>query len=387
MDVGELTFIASLIEKHLTGSLSEGERITLEIWLKDSEEHQKIFNRICSEKFLEQWRAEEMLFDAESASHDFIKKTFKDSKQAIRQWWKYAAAIVVLLIGTTILLYKHAPEEEVPLLQRVGGSMARLTLENGQTIELSGTMSDTLLQGNVSLYASGDKLEYQAINNSSVYAVNVLEVPRKGEFFLQLSDGTKVWLNSETRLCYPVVFTGKERSIRMEGEIYLEVQKDTCRPFIVDMPGRGRVEVTGTSFNVRNYRDEENVQVTLVEGGVRIASVIGKKIGLQPGEQGRITSENHVGKQNVNVSIYTAWREGRFVFKEQPLEEILKTISRWYDVEVIFEDEKVKKATFSGNLKRYDDFGKIIGMLESIRIARFKLEENCIRVYAYKNAD
>lgn len=382
MEIGELTRIASLIEKYLRGELSETERKELDCWIENSENHRSTFQRICSEKFLEQWRAEENMFDADKACEHFIREQMPRKRKPFLRWMGYAAAVFVLLLGTTLFLYDKGLEvkEETSCLQGCGSSVARLTLGDGRIVDFSGNMKDTLRQGSVLLCASDGGIEYQAGEGSRADAYNELEVPRKGEFFLRLSDGTKVWLNSETRLRYPVVFSGKERVIQVEGEVYIEVSKDAAHPFIVEMSGRGRIAVTGTSFNVRNYADEEAVRVTLVQGGVRLIAETGT-VSLEPGEQGCIVAGQKVDKKKVNVSLYTAWRDGRFVFKEQSLEEIMRTVARWYDVEVEFESEKVRQVTFSGNLKRYDDFGKIIGMLEAIKIARFEINGNCIRVY------
>lgn len=388
MEINKQTYIASLIGKHLRGVLLASERKELDDWLRESEENEALFRRICSEKFLEEWRGEDLLFDTNKGYNRFTKNVEFRSKKRIYHYWGYVAAAAVLLIGMTVLfrISGISPEPETAAFPEHGCSMARLILDDGRVVEFSGDGKDTLFQGGGRLFASGKGIEYKTGSELPAGGYNELEVPRRGEFFLLLGDGTKVWLNSETRLRYPVAFSGNERVVSVEGEAYFEVHKDAARPFIVEMEGSGRVEVTGTSFNVHHYANEGGAQVTLVEGSVCLENG-GEKVSLEPGEQGGILPGGKIGKKKVNISLYTAWKDGRFVFKEQPLEEIMRTVARWYDVDIVFENESVRQVTFSGNLRRYDDFGKIVSMLEAIGVARFKVEGNRICVSEYKTAD
>lgn len=383
MEVKELEYIASLIEKHLRGTLTEEEKKELEAWLQQSEKNPAIFKRICSEDFLSTGRERELGFDTERAFRQFIKEAKPVRKRRWLSYGRYVAALVILLTVGGIWMWQSVVREQsaIPSLLAPGCPMARLTLADGRVVELTEAIQDTFLQGKVELTTTGKSLSYKAENNLPAEGYNELEVPRKGEFFLILSDGTKVLLNSGTRLRYPVCFAATERVVEMEGEAYFEVRKDSRRPFRVKMMGKGVVEVTGTAFNVHHYQEEGEILVTLVEGKVNL-SAEAKGIELCAGEQGYIVA-GEVGKRKVNTTLYTAWKDGRFVFKEQTLEEIMRTLSRWYDLDIVFTDEQVRKVTFSGNLRRYDEFGKIIRMLESIRVARFEVKGNHINVGAY----
>lgn len=387
MEAESLIYLAGLIKKYLRGELESGEKEVLDRWLAQSDKNDEVFRRICSEDFLQEYRKRELLFSADKACERFMREVRPRRVGRTLRRIRYVAAVVLLLIGSGVLyqIRTFRPETVMEAYPAAGSAMARLTLADGQVMQFSGNMADTLQQSGVTLYASGEKIEYRLENEAKVTGFNELEVPRKGEFFLLLSDGTRVWLNSETRLRYPVVFSAKERQVEVSGEAYFEVHPEG-RPFKVNISGQSTVEVTGTAFNVHAYPDEGMAKVTLVEGGVNLSNPLGK-VALVPGEQGFIVAGGLPEKTPVNVSLYTAWKDGRFVFKEQTLEEIMQTISRWYDVQVEFADPEVAQETFSGNIRRYDDFGKIIGMLESIRIARFEVKGNQIYVFAYTKAD
>ena len=206
---------------------------------------------------------------------------------------------------------------------------------------------------------------------------NQLDIPRKGEYRLVLADGTRVWLNSESSLKYPVAFQGNERKVYLEGEAYFEVSKDEHKPFTV-VTGESSIRVLGTSFNVRAYADEAQLCATLVEGKVRLSHAQQSLI-LSPDEQGVVTlASGKLEKRKVDASLYTVWKDGRFVFENQTLEEIMNTLSRWYDVKVFYTNEQVKQAMFNGNLKRYDDFDQIVKMLELTGVAHFKINGETI---------
>ena len=383
MDLERLVYIASLAEKYVRGSLTEEERRELDAWRGQSERNSRLFKRLCSEGFVEEWRERELWFDSDKACEDFMKCVVPERRRRVGFWY-YAAVMVILLIGGSVFFRQSARQADSGRSEPLGHgcSIARLTLDNGEVIELTGNKRDTLLQAGVQLITTGQSVVYDSARVVAAEGYHQLEVPRKGEFFLVLGDGTRVWLNSETRLRYPVCFNQQERRVEVEGEAYFEVRKDSLRPFRVEIPGRGKIEVTGTAFNVHYYPDEAVALVTLVQGRVNLLAG-NAEIGLQPGEQGYISGGSS-GKKAVNTALYTAWKDGRFVFREQSLEEIMRTISRWYDVNIEFTDPEVKQVTFSGNLRRYDDFGKVINMLEAVRVAVFEVNGNNIRVGVYK---
>ena len=205
--------------------------------------------------------------------------------------------------------------------------------------------------------------------DSLVY--NKMETLTGMEYTLALSDGSLVYLNAETSVKYPVVFGGSERMVELDGEAYFEVAKDASRPFIVRMNGVD-VKVTGTSFNARAYRNEGKVVTTLIEGRVEVN---GKAI--VPGEQARYEVGNgNLEVAKVDVEHFVAWKEGYFVFRNERLEDVMRTLARWYKVEYHFMDEASKDVRIGARFGRYNDMTPIIEMLRETELVDV-LQTNC----------
>ena len=193
---------------------------------------------------------------------------------------------------------------------------------------------------------------------------NKLTVPRGGEYLLVLSDGTEIWLNAESEIRYPVHFTGLTREVYLKGEAFFSVARNESQPFIVNA-GKTQVKVLGTSFNLRCYPDEEEISTTLVSGIVTMSGGRQKKLKLLPGEQGVFNKEKlSLHKHAVETRFFTAWKDGRLVFRETRLEELLNTLARWYDLHISYTDTKAKDIRFTGDLDKTDDFKTLLKMLE-----------------------
>lgn len=377
MDLHKIQSIARLIHKYLRNELSEEEKAALEQWLQESERNRQEFEYLCSTEFIEESQTLESDFDAEAAFERF--RTARRKKRLFSHWSAWAALFLLLLgSGWWVQEYlRNSPSAIQPLA--AGNFSARLTLEDGKFFELKGELQDTLRFSGTQIHLSGKQIEYRGQNPEHQTTYNTLEIPRKGEFKLVLSDGTRVWLNSESRLRYPVSFSSECRKVYLEGEAYFEVEPDARRPFQVAF-GNAEIKVLGTSFNIQSYRDEPVSRTTLTSGRINITTA-GQQLLLQPGEQAVISSDGReVEKRKVNVQPYVAWKDGRFVFRQQRLEDILHTVERWYDLKIKFTDDSLKNRTFSGNLERYENFDRIIRMLEMTGTISFKIEGNQITV-------
>ena len=207
---------------------------------------------------------------------------------------------------------------------------------------------------------------------------NTITVPRGGEYQLILADGTRVWLNAETELKYPVAFTGEVREVMLEGEAYFEVAKNVSRPFVVKA-GQLDIKVLGTSFNVKAYPSETQ-QATLVQGKVEVRAENYFRE-LQPGEQLNYSSEGPEIRK-VDVKAYTSWKDQRFVFNDDLLEEVIHKIGRWYDVEFILRNPEVREIRFTGNLPKYRELEQVLNKLELTTHIRFVQDGRVIEVFA-----
>ena len=210
--------------------------------------------------------------------------------------------------------------------------------------------------------------------NPSALEYNTIIIPRGGEYQLILSDGSRVWLNSDTRLRYPVSFIGEKREVYLEGEAYFEVSPSD-KPFEVHGGGQS-VCVLGTSFNVMAYGDEAKVQTTLVSGSVRVVlDQSDKTVLLTPGHQAEM--DKNIGKismREVNVENYIGWKDKLFIFDEEDLVTIMKKLARWYDVDIIIETPELKEKIFYGVIRKYENISKILGMLKKTQNIDYLIE-------------
>ena len=379
--------IARIIQKSLKGKLSESEERQLSGWRKVSDENERAFQRMISEDFYTIGMEKLEMYDSRVAYGRFLQKKYQQRRKRRFLINMARVAAVALPFVIALVLYVGLNREEEQMVRPSlasnilpGTSKAVLTLANGQMIPLGKEATDsTIITDGTQISASGSGVTYASGVESESVVYNKLEIPRGGEFCLTLSDGTRVWLNSETSIQYPVAFGAKERRVFVQGEAYFEVAKDAKKPFTVQFMSSS-VTVLGTSFNIRAYPEEKRSQTTLAEGSVRIYSP-GSSMLLKPGEQAEVSAlSGEMVKQEVEVKNFTSWKDGRFVFEQQPLEDIMRTLERWYDIRVIFKDEGAKRISLSENMKRYGDFSQVMKMLQMTGDVRFELHGNDVYI-------
>ena len=377
--------IARIIQKSLKGRLSESEEKLLSDWRKVSDENEHAFQRMISEDFYTVGMEKLETYDYRVAYGRFLQKKYQRRRKRRFLISMARVAAVALPFVMAVVLYVGLNREEEQTLRPSlasnilpGTSKAVLTLANGQMIPLGKETTDsTIITDGTQISASGSGITYADGGESEAVVYNKLDIPRGGEFCLTLSDGTRVWLNSETSIQYPVVFGTKERRVFIQGEAYFEVAKDAKKPFTVQFMSSS-VTVLGTSFNIRAYPEEKQSQTTLAEGSVRIYSP-GSSMLLKPGEQAEVKAlSGEMVKKEVDVKTFTSWKNGRF--EQEPLENIMRTLERWYDIRVIFRDEGAKRISLSGNLKRYGDFSQVMNMLQMTGDVRFELHGNDVYI-------
>jgi len=277
---------------------------------------------------------------------------------------------------------KQQEMEDITVAKIEHGSMkAQLVLANGKKVDLR---PETNLQleevGGTRILTSDNRVKYSGKDSlagqPAEVKYNTLIVPRGGEFSLELADGTRVWLNAESRLRYPVVFMGEERKVEMEGEVYFEVAKNREKPFIVTVNGVD-IRVLGTSFNVSAYQEE--VVTTLVEGKVQLKRG-DEQVVLSPNQQA-IWSDDKFKVKQVDARNYVLWKEGIFYFEDVDLERILDDMARWYNVNIFYMNSTLKKMKFSVEIKRYEDINEILRRIEQTKRVKFEIKDRTINVY------
>ena len=377
--------IYDLIARKLDDGLLPMEETELSDWLAEDVKHEEVYAEI--KKIRD--RTKLLHRDFAPDTEHVLKRIKRERVRQIgfRYWWKYAA-LFILPLSVALVLWqgmKNEAEEEhrqFSAVSRPGGERAILKLYNGKTVVLDSTMKSSLIahEANVRIemdsnhllrYSSHDSIEMANDNKN-----NELIIPKGGEYQVVLADGTKVWLNSASRLIYPQSFMGKERRVVLSGEAFFDVTHDAERPFVVET-SRMNVKVLGTRFNVNDYDDNEEVSTTLANGSVEIVSGDQQAFRLVPGEQA-YGKENELEKREVNVRLYTSWIDGKFLFNNTELEEIAKQISRWYDVEIFFSSESVKKVRFTGAIVKFKPLEDLVRMIESTSQVRFSVKGRTI---------
>lgn len=305
-----------------------------------------------------------------------------------------AAAAILILVGLTLIFYPKSPITDSPshpdqseiVAINPGGNKAILTLSDGNQIVLNEANNGLLAQqSGVSIRkVKNGQLQYSQDQNSSQkndLAFHTISTPKGGQYQVILSDGTNIWLNAASTIRFPAHFSGEERKVSLTGEAYFEVAKNKKMPFKVST-GQQLIEVLGTHFNIHSYADESNTKTTLLEGSVKVTVQMkggqaSKVAVLKPGEQAVAGNDFEIRKADVEEVM--AWKDNRFAFNSQPLKDIMRQISRWYDVEIIYKGDLSGK-TFTGSISRYANVSQVLDMLELTTRVHFKIEERRIIV-------
>lgn len=376
-----------IIWKKINHSLTEKEEMLLAKWLSEDPSHQQYFDK-ARHYYLQDSAFSEVRSESGKVWVTLNIKASQKSHLNLKWMVSLAAAVIVVGLCITFLIPSHKIRQDTATIDKAGLikpgiKQAMLTLADGSVRNLSASGNLILAEGGAELKSEGMKLQYtekKVVGKEIKY--NTLSIPRGGEFFLQLTDGTKVWLNSETELRYPVQFMGKERRVELTGEAYFEVAKNEKIPFIVES-GEQTVKVLGTEFNISCYKDNPMIYTTLVNGHVEVSIKNMPEINqtLSPNEQSSINKlEVQITKRIIDPYSYVAWKNGRFVFQDQNLEEIMKTLSKWYNVEVVFANQELRNYRFTGDLQRYADFGEVLGKIGKTNEVNFTIENKLITI-------
>jgi hypothetical protein len=303
-----------------------------------------------------------------------------------RRYIPYAAALFILLMGAVI--YTRFSNKAIPSSVTVipvpvvdgtkeilpGRITATLTLGDGSVVLLDSVKNGVISnQNGARISLSDNTVIYDKDNVSGAIVYNTMTTPRGGQYKLSLPDGTAVWLNAASSITYPTAFNGSERNVSITGEAYFEVAKNASMPFVIKVNKETTIRVLGTQFNVNAYTDEPNVMTTLVEGSVRIQS--GKNVQqLLPGQQLRLAEDGELALiKNPDVQQVTAWKDGIFNFHRVKLEAMMRQLSRWYDVEIVYPNG-IPDMEFGGKVQRSLPLSKLLEGLGAMDV-RFEIGE------------
>ncbi len=375
---------ASLIKKSLIKDLSDKEQKELD-QLLDDQSLQDVYKELSDRGYLKKQFMEYEKYSSQKAYREFKERRGHSGRIRIVRWVAVVAAVWVLALGVTLWMTFGKKENVAPLpvaskIIPAGEKKATLTLADGTEVHVEEITAQVLQEKGMNIeYRNGEIVYHKSEEKTTEVVYNKLEVPRGGECMIKLDDGTKVWVNAETKLKYPVAFVGDRREVVLDGEAFFDVAKNE-KPFIVKT-SFGDVRVLGTAFGISAYASEPESYTTLVRGKVSVEREGIKPVVILPGEQVVTSKDGKMIKQQVDVEEFVGWKDGIYVFKEKSLGEIMKTLERWYNISVDFQDKSLVDLPFTGNLKRYDDINVFFDALTRTGDMKYRVEGNQVILF------
>ncbi|MBU0695099.1 MAG: DUF4974 domain-containing protein [Bacteroidetes bacterium] len=381
--------VADLIAGYLKSTLNEEQKEALSKWIKESDAHHKIFMELIDEQKVQDSLKQYTFYDAEKALLKFKseRESIKLTPRPIVLWYKIAlvaSIICILSFGIWSYLSQRHPKQIVTKSQIdvvPGGNKAILTLANGKKIILDSSSNGEIAKegGVIITKTKGGRVIYDLShqnNFNEVVAYNTISTPRGGQYQVILPDGSQAWLNAASSIHFPTVFKSNERKVEITGEVYFEVSKDKTKPFRV-MTGDQMVEVLGTHFNVMAYADEKATVTTLLEGSVKVSNSKNQVL-LKPNQEATLHRDNqNFAVKDADAESAVMWKNGYFLFNDESLESIMRKISRWYNVEVVYKGDVAQK-TFGGTISRFKNLSELLEVLQATGSVHFKIEEGRI---------
>ncbi len=381
-------YIARLIFLHMQGMTDDAQEKKLKEWRTASLRHEELFQRMVSQEYVKKSISRfTKTKEEEERGWQKLQQKARSSRSVRKiKWFPYAAAIILLLsVGGMFYFFKiESLSRIVPIAKndtQVSDSLAILILSDGRKVNLEDeNLRSNLVEEDSLLLVNDNSLKYRNVDFIDTTKIfHTLKIPRGREYLLTLSDSTIIYLNSESTLSFPVKFQGKERKVHLTGEAYFQVKKNVEHPFIVTA-GDMEVLVTGTTFGVRAYKDEKDIQTTLETGRVTVRGG-GKSVELIPNKQAlfnRLTMGLEV--RDVNVDLYLAWVDGRLVYDDCPLEKILTDLGRRYNMNVFYCRDELRTYQFSLNMKKYETCTQVLELIGKTGDVQFEIKDNTIIV-------
>ncbi len=355
-------------------------------YIEEKEQNRKLLKELDSDDEIIDNLRTYSRFDSESAWQSFMNKNnISAPKRKISlQWLRLTAAVALFMsLGTVIYFFNSKPDNKLAIVTPIypGSETAIFHIGEQCSLNLSDSLTTKVEEG-AEVVASINKGQI-TYNPSVVEPVQMtVEVPIKAEYHFSLSDGTKVWMNANSKITFSHPFSEESRNVYAQGEVYFEVSKDEDRPFIVNLPNSHSIKVLGTQFCINTYNQEKEQKTVLIEGSILWRDCNGEEYALKPDQ---ILTANQLNQQieindTDNIYPYIAWRDKRFLFEAERLENIMQSLSHWYGVTFTFQDENVKNLRFSVDVKRYEHLNKILEILELTNKVGFTINESEIRI-------
>jgi transmembrane sensor len=371
--------LAELADRFVSGTATDEEKALLHQWFDaaDKEEIELVF-------LPERETEDDVRIRILAGLHSAIAQDAHKTPRRIGQYTRWIAAASILVVVSLTGLYfwnvrktgeaalRPLPVAMSPKDLRPGSNKATLLLGDGSVVNLGAVKNGVIRKEAGTLIDKQDgQLRYNASAADMAPEMNTIQTPRGGQYQVILPDGTKAWLNAASSLTYPTAFTGAERRVQLKGEAYFEVADNKDKPFKV-LVGDMQVNVLGTHFNVMAYDDEDAIRTTLLEGAIKVTKGETSQV-LRPGQQARLDRSSESFKLlDVEADEAIAWKNGVFQFGGAPIENVMREIARWYDVDVEYQGRTNEH--FTGAISRSVNASEVFKMLELTGAVHFTIE-------------
>ncbi|MNX56357.1 fec operon regulator FecR [compost metagenome] len=380
--------IATLINLQQKGQLTSAQQEMLDAWVAANQKNHLLLEELGNEE-----RVQKKLSDFNRISEDRawsqVLTGIHPTTIEIRNryiwpnFWIAAAAVLAVVFGiwfyTLDSPHNTSQHDWVKNDIAPGKNGASLTLSTGQTIQLNDAKNGVVIDPKSLIYEDGTPVFFTDKNGRHPAGAEMTASTAMGQTYsFTLSDGTKVWLNAGSSLSFPYTFTGKHRMVKLVGEGYFEVAKDKKHPFLVQSNGQ-LLEVLGTHFNINSYADEKRIKTTLLEGSIKVSiRNTAEGLVLAPGEQSVLGSRG-LTKAKVDLEAEMSWKKGYFRFDDEPIESVMRKLSRWYNIEVIYEKGAANQS-LNGMISRNNPISTVLVALETTKAIHFKVEGRRVTV-------
>ncbi|WP_158563266.1 FecR family protein [Chitinophaga silvatica] len=381
-------YISQLIQKSFREPLNAEEELALKQWLS-TPANQEMYDQLRDAAFIEPELKKLFSYDKTAILDKILLAPVTITNQPAKisrlnyKWWAAAAASLFIGLGTWYYIAHQQPLSQVISKTNYASDVepghegAILTLSDGSKITIDSLNNGLVTtQNGVNVTLQNGQLAYNysgKSNNDVVY--NTMSTPKGRSFKLKLPDGTSVWLNALSSIRYPVAFSEHERKVDITGEAYFEIAPDASSPFYVNINNKARLLVLGTSFNVNAYENEKTINATLLEGAVSIQHGNSAAIKLNPGQQAQISDRIQVVTLNETESDkIMAWKNGLFNFEGANLEQVMRQVERWYDIQVVYE-KSIPDIQFFGEISRNIKLSELIDALKMSDV-HFRIEKD-----------
>lgn len=377
--------LMDLLDQYLIGTISAADKLKLKEMMEEPASMEKL-DTVMRQSFLnDEFESEEnpaLRLAIQNYLNDKINEPGQQRPKVFRMTWVAAAASVTIIAVLALMFFLtnqgKSKKDDSAIVQtekdiNPGHEGAILTLANGQQIILDSSGNGAVAEeGAIKIIKKGAQVSYTGPGDNTI-VYNTMTTPKGRTYSLVLADGTKVWLNAASSITFPTAFSGKDRTVNITGEAYFEVTKDESKPFHV-IANSMNVRVLGTHFNVNSYGDGGITKATLLEGLVRVQSVIDptKVMTIRPGEQAELEKNELNVIKNVDIQQVMAWKNGFFQFNGAEIQTVMKQIERWYDVTVSYEGN-IPQREFAGQIPRNINLSEVLKILQESNV-HFKIE-------------